>query len=87
MLGEKSLSWAELLAASPAEHYARLEAAGFTGSALRTVQEELGVLRDLSEHGGLAAAGRRLRAARALVEIRERSSREREMTRTELRGR
>ncbi|MET0344290.1 MAG: hypothetical protein ABW252_24960 [Polyangiales bacterium] len=86
MLSEKALSWAELLAASPAEHYARLEETGFTGAALRTVQEELIVLRELSEQGGLAAAGRRLRAARALVEIRERAIRERDPARTELRG-
>jgi len=86
MLNEKSLSWAELISASPAEHYARLEQAGFGGGALRLVQDVLIVLRELSEHGGLAAAGRRLRSARALVEIRERAARERELTRTELRG-
>ena len=86
MLNEKSLSWAELIAASPAEHYARLEQAGFTGATLRLVQEVLMVLRELSEQGGLAAAGRRLRSARALVEIRERAARERELTRAELRG-
>ena len=42
--------------------------------------------RALTEQGGLAAAARRLRSARALVEIRERAARDRELVRSELRG-
>jgi hypothetical protein len=63
-----------------------VEQSGLTGVALRTVQEELRELRDIAEHGGLSAAGRRLRSARAVVEIRERAARERDLVRTELRG-
>ena len=44
------------------------------------------MLRALCDKGGLAAAARRLRSARALVEIRERAARDRELTRSELRG-
>lgn len=86
MLSERSVSWAELLAASPGDNLARLQELGFSGAALRSFQEELANLRELSENGGLAAAGRRLRSARALVEIRERAARDRELPRTELRG-
>lgn len=86
MLSERSVSWAELLAASPGDNLARLQELGFSGAALRSFQEELANLRELSENGGLAAAGRRLRSARALVEIRERAARDREAPRTELRG-
>jgi hypothetical protein len=50
------------------------------------VDDELDVLDGLSERGGLAAAARRLRAARALTEVRERAARDRELTRSELRG-
>jgi len=85
-LGELGLSWAELLAATPAENYAQLERAELTGGPLRTVQDVLMFLRERSEKGGLAAAGRLLRSARALVEIRERMTHEREHVRTELRG-
>lgn len=86
MLAETKLSWSELLAMAPAESHERVDATELSGVALRTVQDELIVLRELSEQGGLAAAGRRLRSARALVEIRERSAREREHVSTELRG-
>jgi hypothetical protein len=88
LLGETPLSWSELLACAPAESHEKVAAAALSGVALRTVQDELFVLRELSEQGGLAAAGRRLRSARALVEIRERTAREheRELTSTELRG-
>lgn len=85
LLAETAHNWSELLAAPAAEGYARIDACGFSGAALRTVQDALIVLRELSEQGGLAAAGRRLRSARALVEIRQRAG-EREHARTELRG-
>jgi hypothetical protein len=85
LLGAK-LTWAELLAATSLEAAERLRSAGLSGVALRTVQDELEALRELAEEGGLAAAGRRLRSARALLEIRERAARERELVRTELRG-
>lgn len=86
LLSETKLSWSELLAAASAESHQRVEQSGLTGVALRTVQEELSELRGLAEHGGLSAAGRRLRSARAVVEIRERAARERDLVRTELRG-
>jgi hypothetical protein len=92
LLSERKLSWPLLLAATSVESHERIDAAGFTGASLRIVQDELIVLRELSEQGGLAAAGRRLRSARALVairsrvEVRERERREREHTSTELRG-
>jgi hypothetical protein len=86
MLLTAKLTWAELLAATPIEATERLRSAGLSGVALRTVQDELEALRELAEEGGLAAAGRRLRSARALLEIRERGARERELVRTELRG-
>jgi hypothetical protein len=86
LVDRAELTWAELLAASPSEGYARLQQVNLTGAALRIVQDELLVLRRLSELGGLAAAGRRLRAARALVEIRARTTREKEFTSAELRG-
>ncbi len=86
LLRDTPLSWAELLAATPAESYERLAPVGLAAAAQRLIQDELVILRELSEQGGLAAAGRRLRAARALVEIRERAARERELTRSELRG-
>jgi hypothetical protein len=87
-LRETKLSWVELLALPAGEAYERLEGEGLSGANLRLVQDALIVLRELSESGGLAAAGRRLRSARALCEIRERVTREheRELTRTELRG-
>ncbi|MDB4976966.1 MAG: hypothetical protein JWN48_5307 [Myxococcaceae bacterium] len=80
------LSWSELLASSVAEAHERVEQSGLSGVALRSVQDELTALRGLAEHGGLSAAGRRLRSARAVVEIRERTARERDLVRTELRG-
>jgi hypothetical protein len=86
VLAETGLSWSELVAASPAEAYERIAQSGLSGAPLRLVQDELLVLRERAEHGGLAAAGRRLRSARALVEIRERTAREKERTSTELRG-
>lgn len=85
-LAETPLTWSELLAAPPAEACERVRQSGLSGAALRIVQDELIVLRERAEHGGLAAAGRRLRAARALVEIRERVSRDKERLSTELRG-
>jgi hypothetical protein len=85
LLGVK-LSWTELLANSTLEASERLRAAGLQGVALRTVQDELETLRELAEEGGLTAAARRLRSARALLEIRERAARERELVRSELRG-
>jgi hypothetical protein len=86
MLGEVKLTWAELLAASEASALDQLRVAGLSGVKLRTVSEQLTTLAALTEQGGLAAAGRRLRSARALVEIRERAARDRELTRSELRG-
>jgi hypothetical protein len=86
MLTGAKLSWSELLATSSLEASERLRAAGLSGVALRTVQDELEALRELAEEGGLAAAARRLRGGRALMEIRERAARERELVRTELRG-
>lgn len=86
MVNGAKLSWAELLAASNVEASERLRGAGLSGVALRTVQDELEALRELAEEGGLTAAARRLRSARALLEIRERAARERELVRTELRG-
>jgi hypothetical protein len=86
MLGDAKLSWAELLAISHPQAQEQLHAAGLSGVTLRTVGEQLAVLSALTEQGGLAAAGRRLRSARALVEIRERAARERELVRSELRG-
>lgn len=86
MLAEVKLSWAELLAASEASAQEQLRTAGLNGVKLRTVSEQLSTLAGLTEQGGLAAAGRRLRSARALVEIRERAARDRELTRSELRG-
>jgi hypothetical protein len=83
LLVETTLSWSELLAATPAESYERVANSGLSGTSLRTVQDELLVLRERAEHGGLAAAGRRLRSARALVEIR---AQHRDRTSTELRG-
>jgi hypothetical protein len=82
-LVEPGLGWSELLAATPSESYERVANSGLSGSALRMVQDELLVLRDLAEKGGLAAAGRRLRSARALVEIRAQHS---DRQSTELRG-
>ncbi|HEX5660029.1 MAG TPA: hypothetical protein VFX59_22690 [Polyangiales bacterium] len=80
---ETGLSWSELLAAAPAEGYERVARSGLSGAALRVVQDELLVLRELAEQGGLAAAGRRLRSARAVVEIR---AQHHDRTSTELRG-
>jgi hypothetical protein len=85
LLERAGLTWAELLAVPAAESYTRLQQVNMASAALRTVQDELIVLRRLSEEGGLAAAGRRLRAARALVEIRE-LAKERDHASTELRG-
>jgi hypothetical protein len=86
MLLGTGLTWAELLAAPAAESHQRLREAKLGPVALRTLQGELDVLGALSDKGGLAAAARRLRAARALAEIRERASRDRELVRSELRG-
>jgi hypothetical protein len=86
MLSEAKLSWAELLAVSPPEAQEQLRTAGLNGVTLRTVTDQLAVLSGLTEQGGLAAAARRLRSARALVEIRERASHDRELLRSELRG-
>lgn len=86
LLERAGLTWAELLPVPPAESYAHLQRVSLSGAALRTVQDALLDLRRLSEQGGLALAGRRLRAARALVSIRERVSKEREVMSTELRG-
>jgi hypothetical protein len=86
MLAEVKLSWAELLAASEAEAQEQLRNSQLSGVKLRTVSEQLTAFVALTEHGGLAAAGRRLRSARALVEIRERAARDRDLTRSELRG-
>lgn len=86
MITEAGLSWAELLAVSEPEAQERIRAVGMAGVKLRTVSEQLITLLALTEQGGLAAAGRRLRSARALVEIRERAARERELVRSELRG-
>ncbi len=86
MLTEAKLSWAELLAVSPPEALEQLRSAGLTGVTMRTVSEQLATLSGLTEQGGLAAATRRLRSARALVEIRERAARDRELLRSELRG-
>jgi len=86
MLAEVKLSWAELLASSEPDAQEQLRTSALTGVKLRTVSDQLSSLVALTEHGGLAAAGRRLRSARALVEIRERSARDRELTRSELRG-
>lgn len=85
-LGELGQRWADLLAVSSAENYEQLERSGLSGAALRAVQDVLMVLRDRSEKGGLAAAGRRLRSARALMEIRQRMTHDREHARSELRG-
>lgn len=85
-LEQAGLSWADLLGVAPAESYAKLQEVKLSGAALRDVQEELLVLRNLSEQGGLAAAGRRLRAARALVEIRTRMNGEGDHASSELRG-
>lgn len=86
MLAEVKLSWAELLATSEAEAQEQLRNSALSGVKLRTVSEQLSSLVALTDQGGLAAAGRRLRSARALVEIRERAARDRELTRSELRG-
>jgi hypothetical protein len=86
MLSDATLSWAELLAVSHPQAQEQLRGAGLTGVTLRTVGDQLAVLSGLTEQGGLAAATRRLRSARALVEIRERAARERELARSELRG-
>jgi hypothetical protein len=86
MLLGTGLTWAELLASPAPEAHQRLREAKLGAVALRTVQGELDVLVALTDKGGLAAAARRLRAARALAEIRERASRDREVTRSELRG-
>jgi hypothetical protein len=86
MLAEVKLSWAELLAASEPEAQEQLRSSALTGVKLRTVSDQLSSLVALTDQGGLAAAGRRLRSARALVEIRERAARDRELTRSELRG-
>lgn len=86
LLNETGLTWAELLAASPAEGYERVANSGLSGAALRLVQDELILLRERAERGGLAAAGRRVRSARALSEIRERATRDKEHISYELRG-
>lgn len=86
MLQQTKLSWSELLATTPAEAQTRLREENPGAVALRTISGELEVLFDLAERGGLAAAAQRLRAARALAEIRARASRDRELTRSELRG-
>jgi hypothetical protein len=86
MLAEAKLSWAELLAVSEPEAQEQLRATNLSGVTLRTVSEQLSVLSTLTDQGGLAAAARRLRSARALVEIRERAARDRDLVRSELRG-
>lgn len=86
MLGEVKLSWAELLAVSRPEAQEQLRSSELSGVTLRTVSEQLSALSALTEQGGLAAAARRLRSARALVEIRERAARDRDLVRSELRG-
>ena len=86
MLTEAKLSWTELLAVSQPDAQEQLRAAGLSGVTLRTVGEQLTTLSGLTEQGGLAAAARRLRCARALVEIRERAARDRDLLRSELRG-
>lgn len=86
MLATTPFTWAELLAGTPAEAQTRLREENPGAVVLRTIQGELEVLFGLSERGGLAAAAQRLRAARALAEIRARAARDRELTRTELRG-
>jgi hypothetical protein len=86
MLEAAGLTWAELLSTSPDAARARLEAGNLTGVTLRTVESQLGSLFALVEHGGMRAAAQRLRSARALVEIRERAARDKDLVRTELRG-
>jgi hypothetical protein len=86
MLEAASVTWAELLSTSPEAARTRLEAANLTGVTLRTVESQLGSLFALVDHGGMRAAAQRLRSARALVEIRERAARDKDLVRTELRG-
>ncbi len=86
MLSTTKLTWAELLAAPEPASLERLREAGLIGMALRAIHDEHEVLRTLAEDGGLAAAARRLRSARALAEIRARAMRDHSMVRSELRG-
>ncbi len=86
MLSTTKLTWAELLAAPEGASIERLREAGLIGMALRAIHDEHEVLRRLSEEGGLAAAARRIRSARALAEIRARATRDHSLVRTELRG-
>lgn len=86
MLAKTGLTWAELLAGTLAEGQTRLREAKPGAVALRMLLEELEVLSRLVERGGLRAAAQRLRAARALTEIRQRAARDRDLVRSELRG-
>jgi hypothetical protein len=85
-LAKTQVTWAELLAAPASAASERLREAGLTGKAMRAVQDELEILRQLSEQGGLAAAARRLRTARALAEIKKRTANDHTLLRCELRG-
>jgi hypothetical protein len=85
MLEGTQLSWQQLLAV-PAEEARKILEANLSGVSLRTVDSQLGVLMSLADHGGMRAAAQRLRSARALVEVRERTAREKDTVRTELRG-
>ena len=86
MLSTTKLTWAELLAAPEGASLERLREAGLIGMAQRAVYDEHEALRTLSEEGGLTAAARRLRSARALAEIRARAMRDHSLVRSELRG-
>lgn len=86
MLVPYKLSWAELLAMPEGPANERLREAGLTGMPLRAIHDELELLRELSEAGGLAAAAARVRSARAVAEIRSRAARDHSLTRCELRG-
>jgi hypothetical protein len=86
MLARTVLSWAELLAGSLSESDEQLRESKPGAVALRALQDELRALSQLVEEGGLRAAARRLRAARALSEIRQRAARDRDLVRSELRG-
>ncbi len=86
MLAPTKLSWAELLAMPEGPADDKLREAGVTGMPLRAIHDELELLRELSEAGGLAKAASRIRSARALAEIRNRAARDHSLTRVELRG-
>jgi hypothetical protein len=86
MLARTGLTWAELLAAPLSEGDERLRESKPGAVALRALSDELRALSRLAEEGGLRAAARRLRAARALAEIRQRAARDRDLVRSELRG-